>query len=408
VSTKDCKQAYFDDVARMQVTLTDEEEVELLTAYKEIDGKIKRLCIESEEGIVATAEIFNELTDANRSIAKMGKDFNSKKKGHNTTVAKRITTEMEEGGWDTDAIINLNLADWVYDTIKMRIANVDTVRSDKIKHLEDFLREIEDKLVCSALMAAREIAKRYTAKGFGIEEADLIQEANIGVFEAVGKYDLEYRSRHGQRIKFITYAYNQADKKVREYIMENSRLIRLPRSRLGVVFVVLEALTNLEGGDKEPAFEDIVSEVNKILCKRNKTALKYDEVGEAVTLLQENLLSIDLNVKSGNIPRPLSSMLMDTEAIPSDEQVFIKERKQIIDNAIRNSNNINRLQGMILRIRYLENRYNLTYEEVSRVLFERGITKTKLSRERIRQMEIQAIKSLSNNKELKGLHDDLS
>ena len=129
------------------------------------------------------------------------------------------------------------------------------------------------KMIESNLRLVVSIAKRYPNRGIPI--ADLIEEGNLGLIHALGKYDPE------RGFRFSTYATWWIRQTIERAIMNQSRTIRLPVHVVKELNLVLRALRHLESSGDYPAHhgaEDLarlldkpVTEVREILALNEYT-----------------------------------------------------------------------------------------------------------------------------------------
>lgn len=395
--------AYYREVAANQLYLSEEEEIALFENYRIIKKDLQYQILSSEGTINELIALVIEVRNSGKSLAKLGKRFNSKKEGHNKKLAAEIEDSLGELSSATtprDQIsiaMDMGLSDPTFAILRECAAVNDVNFLTHAKPLEAQLRKIETTLVRSILMAASSIANRYSSSSFGIDKKDVSQEACIAIQDSVSKYDLDYRTAAGKRVKFITYAYGRADRQVREHIMENSRLVRLPRSRLDIVFLVIEAASSLEG--QRVDLEFIHEKVNELKELRKKRKLKrheivsYNEVVEAATNLQGNSVSLDhpntFTINEGARPRTISELIQDPSPGP-DTLLKGREVRQLVLKAMRRY-----LDGMdydVIYTRYFDTADGTIDTRTLMEVSER-LTATKhynLSREGVRLIEERA------------------
>ncbi|MBN1684053.1 MAG: RNA polymerase sigma factor RpoS [Gammaproteobacteria bacterium] len=236
-----------------------------------------------------------------------------------------------------------------------------------------------DHLIESNLRLVVKIAKDYIGKGMPF--LDLIEEGNLGLIHAVEKYDPELGYR------FSTYATWWIKQNIERAIMNQVRTIRLPihiEKDIYGVLRVIRALTKKLG--REPTEEEIaktmrrpVSELRRILEASQKTT------------------SMDAPLKEG-VDQSLLDIVPDEEEINPAKRLAGDELNEKLTEWMRE-----------LDPRYreiLERRFALgPYEESA--TFEDIGASIGLSRERVRQMQKEALLKLREIMERHGLTIDM-
>ncbi len=387
--------SYYNSISKYHIDISEEEEIQLFDAYKHCREAVELEIFKHSSSVEKLLEIYTDLVRDGRSIAKLSRDFNTNKPGHNANIIevykKNIPKYAVSPKNRAINLASLRFSRSLYTTLYKNLEDENT-NIKLIKILKFTMEDIADKMVRSCLKAAHDIAGKYTV--FGISFSDLVQEACLGFHDSVDLYNPDYKTIEGDRVKFITYAYLRAERRVKEWIMNQSREIRLPRSRLEIIFVIIEAARSLEEGVSE---EEFAEEVNLLLKKRKKKAISLDEIQAAITLLRGNTVSMDapVNWKTGeDKPQTLSDLIIDNKRSPEEDSLFKEDRKFLI-KAIGDV--LDPLGYQIIYYRYFSGHNKVrSLEDTASKLFQNGVTERELSREAIRNKEKIALKEIAN------------
>ncbi len=225
-----------------------------------------------------------------------------------------------------------------------------------------------EKLVRANLRFVVNVAKKYQNQGLPL--SDLINEGNIGLMNAIERYDVD-KGYH-----FISYAVWWIRQAVLKAICEKSRMIRLPLNRANELVQIKKAEKTLQG-EKGDDYE--IKDIAKA------TNLKDDHVMNLLTI-SKDIVSLETPVYMEKGASELGDFIQDEEYQAPDELAIENSLKDDI-NAVLDT--LTEKESRIIQYRYGLNGHSpMSLKDIG--------DRYNLTKERIRQIEKKAIKRLQH------------
>lgn len=325
---------------------------------------------------------------------------NGKSKSEGTNIARRITRRLQRNFkeiekhnikmkyitiWKSSLVCMAreirgavpNPRHWDHDTMNSRIQHINDWllesyksflnRVDKVAHEFHRYETSKSGLSRGNLRLVVSVAKRYRKRGLSF--LDLIQEGNTGLMRATEKFE------HRKGYKFSTYATWWIRQAISRAIAEKSRLVRLP-------VYMSDILTK-------------IMNISRELTYKNGHPPSVTEIAESIELPAQEVRKV---LKLSRPPVSLNVSLSD------DEDCFLGDFLE--DQRVESPTNTVTYEMLRQRIEDILHTLSMREREVIKLRFGIGRDSTytleqlgrkfNVTRERIRQIEIRALKKLQH------------
>jgi len=222
-----------------------------------------------------------------------------------------------------------------------------------------------DRLVRSNLRLVVSIAKKFKSPNLPL--ADIIEEGNLGLIRAIDSFD----TSHG--VRFSTYAAWWIRQSIKRALLLDSGPISVPTYMIELISQYRRTLSDLQTNlSKPPTLEKIAKEM-KLPVKKVKAIKKIAETAKS-----------SLDSESNDSENGFEQDSQIEHSLPEDKLANYEEIGKLLNMLTR----LDKRQADILTLRFgIGGKEPLTLKQIG--------AKLKLTRERVRQLQAEALKSLN-------------
>ena len=354
--------SYTDISNRLGETELDKDQMEEL--YEALMGKGIEVVLEHEPDDLDLMQLENEDVDDPEVDAVIAENPDAKEIDLEATISKNIAVD---------------------DPVRMYLKEIGKVplltaaeEIELAKRMEAGDEYAKQKLCEANLRLVVSIAKKYVGRGMLF--LDLIQEGNLGLINAVDKFDWT------KGYKFSTYATWWIRQAITRSIADQARTIRIPVHMVETINKLIRVSRQLlQEEGREPSPDEIAAEMG----------ISVEKVREILKIAQE---PVSLETPIGEEEDShLGDFIPDEDApAPAEAAAFSMLKEQLVDVL----GTLTEREQKVLKLRFgLEDGRARTLEEVGKQF--------DVTRERIRQIEAKALRKLRHPTRSKKLKDYL-
>jgi RNA polymerase primary sigma factor len=274
---------------------------------------------------------------------------------------KRIRTQKSSN--DDENILSMYLKE--INTIPLLTREEENDYARRAAKGEEYAKE---KLVSANLRFVVNVAKKYQNQGLPL--TDLISEGNIGLMNAIERFDVE-KGYH-----FISYAVWWIRQAILKAICEKSRMIRLPLNRANELVQIEKARKQIQADmGEDPEIREIAKAVN----------MNQEHVSDLINISRD-LISLETPVYAEKNASQLGDFIEDKGYKHPEEVAVDNSLKEEINEVLLS---LTEKESEIIQYRFgLNGRSPLSLKDIG--------DRYNLTKERIRQIEKKAIKRLQH------------
>jgi RNA polymerase sigma-32 factor len=266
-------------------------------------------------------------------------------------------------------VVKNSLESYLVQINQFPLLTQDEERDLAVKYRKNNDIEAAHKLITSNLRFVVKVAFEY--KSYGIKLLDLIQEGNIGLMMAVKKFDPD------KGYRFISYAIWWIRAYIQNFIIKTWSLVKIGTTQ----------------AQKKLFYK--IGKVRKALESDSENEKKYERLAQDLDVAKEDIMEMEQRMSSRDLSldapfdedRELTHMDLLQEGTPNQEEAIAEEEmKKIREREVLNAlKRLSEKEVYIIKNRIMSDA-PLTLQEIGDHL--------KLSRERVRQIESEALRKL--------------
>lgn len=352
-NTKDLVKIYLQDIGRIPL-FSKKEEVENAQQIQQYLNLVKLRDEATSDQIITNFVEAIQVHD--RLVAQLS---------HRPSVQK----------WASELNISIEELKQLVKTGKRRWAKIAGIKVEELEAIQKAGIKAKEKMIKANLRLVVSIAKKYQNRGLDL--LDLIQEGTLGLEKAVEKFD----PTKGYR--FSTYSYWWIRQGMTRAIATQSRTIRIPvhiTEKLNKIKKAQRKISQIKG--RTATIDDVAQELN----------MTPEQIRE---ILNQVPRSISLEIRVGEDRETELGDLIEAKSATPEDNLMRDAMHQDINNII---SQLDEREKKIIKLRFgFEDGKPHSLSDIARLL--------ELSRERVRQLEANAIRKLRQPLQRRQMRD---
>ncbi len=266
---------------------------------------------------------------------------------------------------------NISTLNPLLETLQNELKHLKTLM-EKLREADVLAHGTKRKIVEANLRLVASIAKQHHFSKTTLTFLDLMQEGSIGLMKAVEKFD------HTLRYRFSTYATWWVMQSIKRALDQQGQIIRVPCYIGETRRLIKQVQSNLTIKlGREPTIKEIAQEVKL-------TEKKVDEILQAT----KDPISLDAPINETAPEVPIRDIIPDNSQTTPETELVNYSKIEVLEEVLNRTLNPRETHVIVLR-------YGLI-DGTEYTLADIG-TKLEISRERVRQIEVEALNKLRRN-----------
>lgn len=361
--------SYLQEIARTPL-LTPEEEVRLFQKFEEGKQKVTALL---DQLPLCILEKVRPKTGRRRGAKQKETNGIWWSPMHVATLLEQIQKEIKVYQKLVRADVTMTPTDQAEECKRL-----DTLQDDLYDAVE-IIQKAKRKIVEANLLLVASIAKQHNFNKSSLSFLDLMQEGSVGLMKAVEKFDL------ARGYRFSTYATWWIMQAIKRALDQQSQTIRIPcyvgETRRSIKQAQSKLARDLE---REPGIKDVAEAVG----------LPENRV---IEILQstKGTISLDSPLSESSPDATISDLLADDSQVTPEEELLSNSEKESLEMVL---GTLAGRETLVIKMRYgLTDGTEYTLAEIGRQL--------NISRERVRQIEDEALRKLRHHTRVQYLQE---
>ena len=361
--------SYLQEIARTPL-LTPEEEVKLFQKFEEGKQKVTALLNQLPPCIL---EEVRPKTGRRRGAKQKETNGIWWSPMHVATLLEQIKKEIKVYQKHVEMDVTMVSGDQVEEC--ERLATLEEDLHDAV----EIIQKAKRKIVEANLLLVASIAKQHNFNKSSLSFLDLMQEGSVGLMKAVEKFDL------ARGYRFSTYATWWIMQAIKRALDQQSQTIRIPcyvgETRRSIKQAQSKLARDLE---REPGIKDVAEAVGM-------------PESRVIEILQstKGTISLDSPLSESSPDATISDLLADDSQVTPEEELLSNSEKESLERVL---DTLAERETLVIKLRYgLKDGTEHTLAEIGR--------KLEISRERVRQIEDEALRKLRHHTRVQYLQE---